>query len=357
MVRYLHRYGLAIACVAAPFLFGVWASSLTVAWLLAPSHVERIKLDYRFRDQPAATPSDSAARPGQTPEPGRTVPPASKGDATADGAPRFQLVAQHFAGVVTYALGSGFLYFVCAVALALSAMTIVRRVGPKSLALAIGGFAIVSVAEAYLVMQDKPRRILVTDNIFQLADRHDLLKDMPVADRMVDLLAANIFVGLFTSGILLTALAVASIRRGAAVDRPDLEDRLLVIRAALCLASAILVADTLLARALVDWPISLLVDAERKALDPIGDAITRLWAVSSSIALLAAFLPAIAAWYLDRKIYRATQSPGDPAHRIDDGLDIAPASAVTGIVVVLAPVVASPLVDALKSLLTVVGGR
>ena len=58
------------------------------------------------------------------------------------------------------------------------------------------------------------------------------------------------------------------------------------------LASALLVVAVLQTKALVEWPISLLVEAQRKALDPAGDALTRLWAGSASVALLAAFCPA-----------------------------------------------------------------
>jgi hypothetical protein len=61
MIPFVHRYGLAIACVAAPFLFGLWPSSVTVAWLMAPSHLERMQLDYRLRDQPSAGAQDGIA--------------------------------------------------------------------------------------------------------------------------------------------------------------------------------------------------------------------------------------------------------------------------------------------------------
>ena len=74
------------------------------------------------------------------------------------------------------------------------------------------------------------------------------------------------------------------------------------------MASALLVVAVLQTKALVEWPIALLVEAQRKALDPAGDALTRLWAGSASVALLAAFLPGIAAWYLDRWDYRAGAS-------------------------------------------------
>jgi hypothetical protein len=159
---------------------------------------------------------------------------------------------------------------------------------------------------------------------------------------------------MFTVGLLLTALGAASVRCGASVNRTDLDDRLFVIRATMVMASALLVVGVLQAKALVEWPISLLVEAERKALDPAGDAIPRLWAGSASVALLAAFLPGIAAWYLDRRDYRAGHAGAEAQ---SDGLDIAPLSTVTAILAVLAPVVASPILDAAKSLVTAVGAK
>jgi hypothetical protein len=355
MVPFLNRYALAVACVAAPFLFGLWPSSVTVAWLMAPSHVERIQLDYRLRDQPATRPLGGSGA-GQKTEQGEAAPAPTKGDARPDPAVRFELVAQHFSGLVNFGLTSGFLYFVCAAAFVVSGVIVQRRLGGRMLALVTAAFAVVAALETWLVMFHQQRRILVMDNILQLADRNDLLRHIPVADRMVELLAFNIFVSMFTVGLLLTALGAASVRCGASVDRTDLEDRLFVIRATMVLASALLVVGVLQAKALVEWPISLLVEAERKALDPAGDAIPRLWAGSASVALLAAFLPGISAWYLDRRDYRAGH-PGSGAEAQSDGLDIAPLSTVTAILAVLAPVVASPILDAAKSLVSAVGTK
>jgi hypothetical protein len=320
---------------------------------MAPSHVERIQLDYRLRDRPTATPADDGA--GEKTAQGQASPAAARDD-TRVAAGRFELVAQHFSGLANFALTSGFLYFVCAGAVAVSAVIIRRRLGGRMVAVVIAAFALVGALESWLVMAERQRRLLVTDNIFQLADRHDLLRDLPVAERLVELLAFNIFVGLSSVGVVLMALAVASVRRGPSVDRADLDERLFVIRVTMVLASALLVVAVVQGKALVEWPISLLVEAQRKALDPAGDATPRLWGGSASVALLAAFLPGIAAWYLDRADYRAAH-PGPDAQTQPDGLDIAPLSTVTAILAVLAPVVASPILDASKSLLSAVGAK
>jgi len=354
MTPFLHRYALAIACVVAPFLFGLWPSSVMVAWLLWPSHVERVQLDYRLRDQPAQGPQREAAA-GQKAERGEAAP-GVRSDAKPDAAARFDLVAQHFSGLINSGLASGFLYFVCAAAFAVSGVFVQWRLGGRKLALVVAAFAVFAALETWLVVSAKQRRILVTDNILQLADRHDLLGHMPVADRWVQLLAIIIFIGLFTFGVLLTALAAASVRRGALVDRTDLDDRLFIIRVAMVMASALLVVVVLTAKAQLEWPISLLVEGERKALDPAGDAMTRLWGGSCTVAMLAAFLPGIAAWYLDRGAYRAVHPPSD-ARPEADGLDIAPLSTVTALLAVLAPVIASPILDAAKSLVSAVGAK
>ena len=49
--RFLFRHGLAIACVVAPLVFGLWGSYLTVAAIMGAGHLETVRLDYRFRDQ------------------------------------------------------------------------------------------------------------------------------------------------------------------------------------------------------------------------------------------------------------------------------------------------------------------
>jgi hypothetical protein len=349
MDKLVNRYALAVACVVAPFLFGLWPSSVTVAWLMAPSHVERIQLDYRLRDRPTAAPADDGEKTAQGPG-----SPAAARDDPKVVAGRFELVAQHFSGLVNFALTSGFLYFVGVATVVVSALIIRRRLGDRMLALVIAAFAVLAGLETWVVVFHQHRRHLVSDNILQLADRNDLLRHMPVADRMVDLLALNTLVGLFSMGMVLMALAVGSVRGGPSVDRADLEDRLFVIRVTMVLASGLLVVVVLQAKALVEWPISLLVEAQRKALDPAGDAIPRLWAGGASLALLAAFLPGIAAWYLDRSDYRAAHPAADAP---SDGLDIAPLSTLTAVLAVLAPVVASPILDAAKSLVSVVGAK
>jgi hypothetical protein len=222
MVQWLHRYALAAACIAAPFLFGFLPSSLTVAWLMAGSHVESIKLDYRLRDQPAPPQSEAPARSEQKAEPGKTQTPPDKREGKTDPAARLELVARHFSGLVSYALTSGFLYFVGVAAFAVSAVIIFRRAGWQALALAIAFFSLIAAILTHLVMAHPERRLLVTDNIFRLTDRHDLLKEMPVAERMTDLLAANISVSMFTVGMLVSALAAASVLRGASVNLVDL---------------------------------------------------------------------------------------------------------------------------------------
>jgi hypothetical protein len=83
-----------------------------------------------------------------------------------------------------------------------------------------------------------------------------------------------------------------------------LKERLFIIRACLILASAILVVVALASRAVFDWPLSLLLEPDRNALAPAADALVRSWGTLGSISLIAGFLPAICAWYLDRATYR-----------------------------------------------------
>jgi hypothetical protein len=120
---------------------------------------------------------------------------------------------------------------------------------------------------------------------------------------------------------------------------------------ALVLVSAILVLYVIVSKVLLQWPLSLLIDAQEVALKRIADALIMYWSVAATIALLMIFMPAIIAWWLDVEAYRASQNGGRQtagAVGSSDGLDFAPGVTVTAVISVLAPLLASPVADSLK---------
>jgi hypothetical protein len=135
---------------------------------------------------------------------------------------------------------------------------------------------------------------------------------------------------------------VTSIRASAAeLTLRDLKKRREIARWVLGLGSAILVVAVVASEILVDWPPSLLARPQQLALKPIADAVSLLLGVIGTIALLAAFAPAIAAFTLDVRRYRvSTPVRSGPA---GDELGFATVSSVTGLIVALGPLLASVL--------------
>ena len=198
MIPFVHRYGLAIACVAAPFLFGLWPSSVTVAWLMAPGRLERMQLDYRLRDQPAAGAQGRALPSGRP----RSRLPRARATPRSPTRRRASSWSRSISpGWSNSGLTSGFLYFVCAGALAVSGRdSFAGASASRTLALAIAGFAVVGMSESWLVMADKQRRLLVTEQHPATRRRARSAEGSAGRGRMVELLAFNLFVGLFPSG-------------------------------------------------------------------------------------------------------------------------------------------------------------
>jgi hypothetical protein len=343
MPRFFHRHGLAIACVIVPLVFGLWGNYLVVAWFMDAGQVAAIRLDYQFRDRPELRPSASPER-------------AQQKEAVEPAVARAELVARHFSGIVNLALSSSILCFIAAGAFAAGFVFVSRHAGRRVAALAAAAAIAVSAIQAVMIVESEHRRVLVTTNILRLAETHEALKELPMSGRVREIVAVNVVVGLSAVLMLFGSLYVAAIRRNSRTSLADLENRLLVIRVTLVLTSALLVAEVLFTRALVDWPLSLLTDGQKSALTPAAQALAAVWGTTGTITAVAATTPAIISWYLDREVYRERQKSEDK-HVQADGLEIAPLSTVISLLAVVAPIVASPALDAFKSLLTAVSGH
>jgi hypothetical protein len=265
-----------------------------------------------------------------------------------------QLLANHIAGRLNVAYGYAFLVLVSVVAFVFGSYVLVDKFGWGAWAVVTAIFATVTVTLAYFDLNHGGVRRFVADNILARADGHALLQYLPASDNLRGLIMFGLCVGYLSVGLVLASLFVAAVRKGSSATLEDLKARLFVIRVGLILGSAILVVVVLSSRAVFDWPLSLLAEPDRKALAPAADALVRKWGAIGSISLVAAFLPAIAAWYLDRECYRTTPHPPPAPQETVAELEIAPLSTVTSIIAVLAPIVASPIFDALKSLLATV---
>lgn len=299
----------------------------------------------------AAAPAKNAAPPAVVPAPAAAATAANTGAAEKP-PPQLSIVANHIAGRLNVAYAYAFLLLVSFLAYAFGSYVVVSYWGWIAWLAATAVFAAASYGIALFDLQGEIMRGIAADNILARADANPLLQFMPASDNLRSLIRFGLFFGYTAVGLVLMSLFLASIRWGDAAHLEGLKRRLFVIRAGMVLGSAILVVVVLSSRAVFDWPLSLLVKADHDALAPAADALVRKWGTIGSISLIAAFLPAITAWYLDRATYRSTAPPEEEKKTPPDAgeLEIAPWGTVTSVIAVLAPFIASPIFDALKSL-------
>jgi hypothetical protein len=367
----LSRYGLAACCVLGPILFAAVFITLAFYWLV-PAQLElndpnKIVVKY----SPAEPKAKHAANPAD-----KSTAATPTGADKTEVVPNREmfLLARHYNGRSAYAVASGFLYLVSAAVLLFSIITIFQRWGWIGVISGLAVFTFIVLVIAFGI--GIPRgRYLVVDQLLNDADGFETLKQMAgptkTGDLVRSLVRINTIVSLIPVGMILLALAALSVRQtDDELDPAGLKSRLAGIQCAMFLSSAILVVGVLANKTLVDWPLTLVADSEAAALRPIADAVVLQLGASGTIALFAAFGPAIAAWSLDVAHYRAikgsrtpsTAEPAksDPATRgagagadtePDGRLIFAPLSTVAAIFAALAPVLASPFFDGLKNIL------
>jgi hypothetical protein len=178
----------------------------------------------------------------------------------------------------------------------------------------------------------------------------DFTAKSPAAELLKQLTFLNNFFPHFGAMLLLGALACLTIRKDEArLQAHALLYRLRTIQIALFLGSSILVVAVVSTKLLLQWPLSLLIDAQRDALTVLADALLLRWGTLSTLTLIAAFTPVMLAWSLDAAEVRART--GDRQSAGIEGLDLTLLPKIGGIIAILAPLLASPFVDALKAVL------
>jgi hypothetical protein len=115
----------------------------------------------------------------------------------------------------------------------------------------------------------------------------------------------------------------------------------------------------------LEWPLTLISLPQAASLQLITDAVTMYIGALATVSIVAVLPPVMAAWFIDVTRFRSMYECAEPdlkgsniqgksAEPIvdDDGLNFAPISIATGALAVVAPVIASPIVDAVKHLLS-----
>jgi hypothetical protein len=286
------------------------------------------------------------------------------------------LLALYAAGRYAYAIASAFLYLISAAALLFAVAIAIRRLTLWEFAMMAIPLVILAAVIGTSKLMSTPYdfgRPLLVDNLLDQADSFPALLPFGLKNSGTSLswlVGFNTIVALIPVAMVLIALFALSIRPPQSqLTIGDLKQRLIAIRCGLGFGSAILVAAVLASKELLEWPLKLLLDSQAAALKPIADALTQELGATGTIALIAAFAPAIAAWTLDVGCYReanpdaVTQAKSQPSANkpkemsAPDGLVFASLSTVTSIIAMLAPILASPFVDALKSILAAIPGK
>lgn len=355
---FFRKYLLAALCIVAPLLFSFLAGRLAVE--VTQDAVETIALEYRFFSHQELK--------------------------AAEADPTMLLQALDLRGRIRYAAVSAVLWFVCVSACWFGRATVVERCGRVWAVVAAAAFLIVAyilTLQSDIVQQLRPLmvervlraavaqnvQILPTEGgrlekIFQVLFRHI---DHGPGATMVTLVRLNVMVGVFSVGMLLAALASASVRPGGPAPRRDkalkqLKERRRIIGVALAFGSAVLVLAVITNKFLTDWPTSMLIDSQRKAIAPINDALSLQFGLSCTLALIGAVTPALYALYLDRneniearrarparvRVARRKQPPGNTA---EEEIGFWSWASAGGVIAVLAPVLTPAIVDLLKNII------
>ncbi|MGH6848098.1 MAG: hypothetical protein ACREC0_11890 [Methylocella sp.] len=302
-------------------------------------------------------------------------------------------LAKDLRGRASYAVASAFLYLASAAAIGFGFLVVRSRDGARSAFLYLLNFVVLGYCVALFPAAFDLMRQLVVEHILKAANElapplnilasgdadrslfnQFVMHLFPGVDQFGDravtgLVRLNSIIGLIAVGMLLAALASISVRREEAPTHEELLSRLWIMRIVLALGAAVLVVSVICSRFLIEWPTSLLSSSQQKAIAPIGEALNLMFGASCTMALIAAMGPALAAFVLDRRrafpaapaYTRQAETTGTtaldrapanaaPAQRFPDDLAFARWSSISAAIAVISPLLASPLLDLVKSI-------
>lgn len=378
--NWVYAHGWSSLCIVAPVLLGFVALDQTASMLM--HRVEGLELRYEFLSARDLQRAASVAEVKQI---------AEKNDQDVT----VTFLAMDLRGRASCAVASALLYLASAAAIGFGLGVVGRRNGAR---LAFGAL-LCSVFLGYIVASNREASDLlgplVVDHILAAANKLEPPMNVlasgdadrslfnqfvgilfPRVDQFRDPAVAGLvrldsMIGFSAVGMLLAAMASVSVRPEKPPTHEELLSRRAIMRIVLALAAALLVVAVLCSKIFVEWPTSLLSNSQQKAIAPIGEADILILGASCTIVLIAALGPALAAFVLDRQVFRATladnrqaetteatvqdRGPANaaPAQRFADDLGFAPLSSISTGIAVFSPLLASPLLGLLASIVKI----
>jgi hypothetical protein len=357
---WLLSHGLSLCCVLAPLALGVFSVDRAAALLL--QGVAGVHLPYEF----SVTADQSHNANGAT---------VKQTDAVENRAIAF--LAKDLHGRVSYSVASGFLFLASAAAMGFGVLFLARRDG-EGPTHAFGWlllFLVIGYAVAMNLQAFDDLRPLVVEKILaaagNLAPAYGVLErgdaDRTLANQILAtlfpgvegfgdpavtrLLRLNTMVGFVGVGMLLASLFHISVRSEKTRTFEALRTRRTIMRLVLGLGAAVLVASVVASKILIEWPISLLTEAQQKSIAPIGGALNFMFGASGTMALIAAFGPAIVAYVLDLRDFReahpvpARAEPAKAQEGSADDLAFAVLPSIAAIITAFTPLLTSPVLE------------
>ncbi len=377
--KWVYAHGWSLCCIVAPVLLGFGALNLTASMLTRQA--DRLPLTYEFLSAKDLPRAGGVAEVKQI-----------------DEDPAMTFVAKDLHGRVSYAVASAFLYLASAAAIVYGFWVVRRRNRARIAFVALLFFVFVGYFVAAHPTGFDLLRPLVVEHILAAANKLDPRFNVLAsgdADRslfnqfagclfrvdqfgdpaVTGLVRLNTMIGLIAVGMLLAALASASVRPETPPNSPTNEELLLryeelllrreIMQIVLALGAVVLVVAVLCSKILIEWPTSLLSNSQQKAIGPIGEALNLMFGASCTMALIAALGPALAALRLDRRAFLAARpdsqqagataqdrAPANtaPAQRFPDDLGFAVWPSISAAIAVFSPLLAPLLAELVKSI-------
>jgi hypothetical protein len=369
--HWLRQYGLAVCCVVCPIFLASLAYNWTVNRLV-PTIVTSVEIAYHPAKLKARIeiPKESQNNSARSAASGND---ARKEALTGDADPNLYLLSKHLAGRYTFAIASEFLYLVSIATFLVASVIVIQRLGWIILGCGVICFGLLAFGMAgsrWISVPFDVVRPLLIDRLFNEADKFEALRPLAIGTRTGDivanLVALDVFIGLFPIGILLLALFSLSVRESSSkLKLEGLKIRLNAIRCLIILCSAIFVMGVILTKAIVEWPLTIIDQSQAAGLRPLADVLTLQFGATGTMIILSAFAPAVTAWSIDVRRFRSLSHESTlnesgintetlPKDITYDSLVIAPKSALTSLMAIIAPLIVSTTIDALKTAMGVI---